>query len=113
MREKYIMKKLSEKKTEAMNALLEAIKKDYLSLGCEGVRAEMVEEFNETISYTIGKKYIKISTRSSVWGFVVNGIGDELFQDGDILKAASWAAPARNFPRGNVFKEYKVRWTGA
>jgi hypothetical protein len=92
MREKYIMKKLSEKKTEAMNALLEAIKKDYLSLGCEGVRAEMVEKFNETISYTIG---------------------DELFQDGDILKAASWAAPARNFPRGNVFKEYRVSWTGA
>jgi len=35
---------------------------------------------------------------------------------GDILKAASWAAPARNFTRGNVYitssYENRVRWTG-
>jgi len=35
-----------------------------------------------------------------------------MFRYGDILKAASWATPARNGARGNVFEEYTVRWTG-
>ena len=31
---------------------------------------------------------------------------------GDILKAASWNAPATNKARGNIFEEYTVQWTG-
>lgn len=56
-----------------------------------------------------GKKYIKIiseDNQRSVWGFV--NIGNDKFQYGDILKAASWAAPALNKARGNVFDGYEV-----
>ena len=115
------MKQLSEKKIEAMDALLEAIKEDYRDWGSNRVltdiekkiRADMIQEFNQTLSYTVGKKYIKVIKDRSVWGFVVNVENDNKFQDGDLLMAASWAAPARNFPRANIFKEYKVRWAGA
>jgi len=51
-------------------------------------------------------------TRGSVWGFIVKA-DDKLFKAGDILKAASWSAPARNKPRGNVFTDLSwVQWTG-
>jgi hypothetical protein len=29
------------------------------------------------------------------------------------LMAKSWAAPATNFARGNIFEDYTIRWTGA
>jgi hypothetical protein len=49
-----------------MNTLLEAIKADYASLNSGDkyteIRAKMVEEFNEKIGYTEGKKYIKVFT---------------------------------------------------
>ena len=39
---------------------------------------------------------------------------DKKFKQGDILKSASWRAPARNFSRGNVlcggFKH--IKWAG-
>ena len=37
------------------------------------------------------------------------------FKFGDVLKAASWNAPAKNFSRGNIFSpsSITVRWTGA
>jgi hypothetical protein len=48
-----------------------------------------------------------------VWGFIQKE-DDKKFRAGDILKAASWAAPARNKARGNVLDEdfSWVRWTG-
>ena len=60
-----------------------------------------------------GKKYIKIVRESGgVWAFIVNTQDDTMFEYGDILKAASWKAPARNRARGNVFGDYQVQWTG-
>tara|TARA_R110000764_G_scaffold176046_2_gene262327 strand:- start:358 stop:765 length:408 start_codon:yes stop_codon:yes gene_type:complete len=65
---------------------------------------------NFTISNR-GSKYVKLINGGSVWGFVVKEDSDK-FKRGDILKAASWNAPATNKARGNIFEEYTVQWTG-
>ena len=100
--------------------LIEAIKEDYLRFTTRNftkelsdVNQQMISEFNEGLSFTEGPKYIKVVTKGSVWGFIVKGTGDKLFKQGDILKAAGWAAPARNKPRGNIIDGgYKIQWTG-
>jgi len=57
--------------------------------------------------YETGTKYVKIisqkihGSQMSSHSFIV--IGDQgKFKHGDILKSASWKAPAKNFARGNV-----------
>ena len=58
--------------------------------------------------YEIGKKYVKIISESTRFGLSRSShsyivIGDQgKFKHGDILKSASWTAPAKNFARGNV-----------
>lgn len=107
----------------AMEELLQRIKDDYMLFmtryGKEPelteTRKQMIEEFNNELGYTVGKKYIKITHRNggSVWGFVVNVNNDKKFQFGDLLMAAGFNAPARNHARGNVFDpNYKIQWTG-
>ena len=101
-----------------MNTLIENIKADYAdvrySAGNGEIRKKMIAEFNEKITFKMGNKYIKVVTNNTVWGFVVNTDNDKKFKKGDILKAAGWAAPARNFPRGNILEGgYTVGWTGA
>jgi len=74
--------------------------------------SERFKEFDESLVVnTRGKKYVKLISDNSVWGFVVKEDGDK-FKKGDILKAASWNAPAKNKARGNIFEEYDVNWTG-
>ena len=84
---------------------------------------DRIRKFNSELQFSIGKKYIKITSGHSVWGFVVMEdtarnetlrTGD-LFLKGDILKAASWAQPAKNYARGNILKNdfSGVRWEGA
>ena len=74
-------------------------------------------EYNNSLKVTEGTRYYKIISRgTTVAGFVVKA-GHPKFKEGDLLKAASWNAPAKNFARGNVFdeKSFKtgsVRWTG-
>jgi hypothetical protein len=77
------------------------------------IQASMLDEYINGIRFDEGSKYIKVVTGSSVWGFIVKG-KDAKFAPGDILKAAGWAAPARNKARGNVLSGdlSKVRWTG-
>ena len=66
-----------------------------------------------------GRKFIKVVKSSwgsrSVHSFIcIQPHGK--FKFGDILKAASWSAPAKNFARGNVLEigSYSNhRWTGA
>ena len=112
-----------------MTALIENIKNDYLNwtTRCAGAKGRttlteinktMIAEFNDGLTYKTGSKYIKVITRSaggggSVWGFVVNTDKDKKFKKGDILKAAGWAAPARNAARGNILDGgYTINWTG-
>ena len=82
------------------------------------INKTMIAEFNDGLTYKTGSKYIKVITRSaggggSVWGFVVNTDNDKKFRKGDILKAAGWAAPARNAARGNILDGgYPINWTG-
>lgn len=107
--------------TTALYELINAIKADYYrSSSRNGTRElnevskRMIDEFNAEIGYDVGRKYVKITNRNggSVWGFVMIE-DDKKFKAGDVLKAAGWATPARNFSRGNIFGEYNVRWTGA
>ena len=72
--------------------------------------------------YECGRKYVHVimkhigqfssGQRSSHSWILIDD--DKQFKRGDILKSASWKAPARNFSRGNVlcggFKH--IRWAG-
>lgn len=76
------------------------------------IQARMLDDFINSLRVEEGRKYIKIIKDNSVWGFIVKN-DEGKFRAGDILKAASWAAPARNKARGNVFTDLSwVQWTG-
>lgn len=100
-----------------IQTLLETIKADYLNWWSVAKREseipmDMINRFNESISIEEGRSYIKIITDRSVWGFVVKK-DTAKFRKGDILKAASWKAPATNAARGNILDGgYSVAWTG-
>ena len=104
---------------DAMTTLMKTIKEDYYRWTSRNytkelseINVNMINEFNENLHYEEGRKYIKVMTRGSVWGFIVKA-DDKLFKAGDILKAAGWNAPARNKARGNIFTDLSwVQWTG-
>lgn len=106
--------------TAKVEDLLAAIKADYVKWTSRNgtkelteINKEMIEDFNDSLTYVVGSKYIKITKGGSVWGFVVKDEGDKKFKKGDILKPASWATPARNAARGNVIDGgYAISWTG-
>lgn len=98
----------------ALNQYLENIKKDYANQKWSSnsqLKDKMIEEFNKSLSYVDGKKYIKVIKNGSVHSFIVKEDHGK-FKKGDILKAASWNAPAKNAARGNIFGEYVIYWTG-
>jgi len=98
---------------------IEHLKKDYENWGNVSLNnnTEMIKEFADGLGFSEGQKYIKVTKDfdSSVHSFIVNTDKDKKFKKGDILKAASWKAPARNFARGNVLRDdfIKIRWVGA
>ena len=66
------------------------------------------------VEFDEGKKYVKVVSISgggsrSVFCFVEK-------ENGNIWRAASWKAPARNFVRGNIYDQAsyadRIRWTG-
>lgn len=93
---------------QAIEKLLTAIKDDYREGSWQDF---MIERFENGLSFQEGRKYIKILSGGSVWGFIVKG-EDKKFAVGDILKPAGWATPTRNAARGNIFGDYTIRWTG-
>ena len=117
---------------EAIEKVLEAMREDYKQWSNwsssykpnphsdKKIMNEMIENYCSGLEVTEGSRYWKITGTSgggnsrSVKGFIAKA-GDKKFREGDMLKAAGWAAPARNFARGNVLDGYKVdevRWTG-
>jgi|TARA_R110000822_G_scaffold9993_3_gene38185 hypothetical protein len=75
--------------------------------------AERNERFKNGLSFSIGKKYIKIiSNGGSVHAFIVNTDNDDKFRRGDVLMPAGWKTPARNSPRGNILDGYTANHRG-
>jgi hypothetical protein len=121
------MEKLIQKTQEVADLML----KDYdnwtkRSAEANGWDYKSSEERGVTITLEEGRnfiKFVKTDGQSCVNGFVVKnppkGIDNKTgkpFQVGDLLMAASWSAPAKNFARGNVFQPETlgkcIRWTG-
>ena len=119
---------------EAIEKVLEAMREDYKRWSMMtrtvhqnveefnraiDIREEMTEEYCNGLEVTEGSRYWKIISNDrgggrSVKGFIAK-VGDKKFREGDMLKPAGWAAPARNFARGNVLDGTgfdNARWTG-
>lgn len=99
---------------------LDLIKADYLAWSSRSeknsiqkkIAEEMIADFNSKLRAIPGKKYIKIVSNGGAHSFI-QAVDDGKFFAGDVLKAASWAAPARNFSRGNILDgTAKPTWTG-
>ena len=117
---------------EAIEKVLEAMREDYKQWSNwsssykpnphsdKKIMNEMIENYCNGLKVEENRRYWKITgsngggSQVSVKGFIVKA-GDQKFREGDMLKPAGWAAPARNFARGNVLDGtgvYYVRWTG-
>ena len=114
---------------EEIEKVLETMREDYIRWSDSSklfnrersrLNDEMIENYCNGLEVTEGSRYWKIvgsnggGSQRSVKGFIVKA-GDKKFREGDMLKAAGWAAPARNFARGNVIDGSgvaNVRWTG-
>ena len=80
----------------------------------EDFKADRIAESTEELIVEEARKYIKVFTNGggTIWGFIMKE-DDDKFKKGDLLKAASWSAPARNKARGNILTDdYEIRWTG-
>ena len=110
---------------KGVEAMLDHMRNDYIGWSRSGGRdiseqilSDSEKRYCEGLEVTEGSRYWKIISDKrnsrSVCGFIVKA-GDKKFREGDMLKPAGWAAPARNFARGNVLDGTgfdNVRWTG-
>ena len=94
---------------EGIGKMIDAMVVDY-SKGNTNER--MFNEYKNGFETIVGQKFIKITNGNGVKAFVVKA-DDGKFKMGDILKPASWRAPAKNSARGNVLEgNYAIQWTG-
>jgi hypothetical protein len=124
---KEIMNNLDTKKSydSSVSTLLKNIKVDYANWGSDidklnesqkSIRLKMIDEFNNNLSVRSGRKFDKVVSNGSVWGFIAktNGVlkGIPYFV-GDVFKAAGWRAPAKHV-RGSIFSNETnwFSWTG-
>lgn len=108
---------------DGLVAMIGIIQEDYAKLRgpfiSDETSTKMIKKFNEEIHFDKGSKFIRIWTGTSCHSFLAmydfTTSDGKSFRKGDILKCASWKAPALNFPRGNVLDGdfSRVRWTGA
>ena len=108
---------------ESIEKLLKGIKEDYAGWGSpqnledsqSEIRLRMIDQFNNGIYVKSGKKYDKVITGTSVWGFIAKEDGllkGIPHKKGDVFKAAGWRAPAK-WARGSIFSGKKFyAWTG-
>lgn len=91
----------------ALTEYMDAIQTDYSKFGGKAYSA-----LNITINR--GSKFYKVVVGTGVHSFVCRKAHNQ-WKVGDVLKAASWAQPAKNFVRGNVLTQTylnPVRWSG-
>ena len=95
---------------EAMDNLLVKIQESYDTWGT-GMDKTL------DLSLKVGRKFIKVVEGGRVWGFVAKVDGTHKgvpMLKGDILKAATWRAPAKH-SRGSIFDSEMHKsfsWTG-
>lgn len=73
--------------------------------------SNMLNQYKELV-VEIGKKYIRLWSGNGCWGFISRVDGDlkgSQIKKGDLLKPATWKAPAKH-ARGNIL-EGTARWS--
>ena len=116
------------KYVEALGNLMGGIKEDYKNWGSDindldepqkSIRLRMIDEFNKNLDIRSGRKFDKVVSNGSVWGFVAKTNGKLKgipYFVGDVFKPAGWRAPAKH-KRGTIFTDDLMdanfySWTG-
>jgi hypothetical protein len=105
--------KVSEDLAKGVQSYMEHILNNYNTFGRN---CKFKNDLGFTVGTEIGNKYIRIfhwyEDGASLKQRACHSFVD--LKTGDIWKAASWQAPAKNFPRGNVLTgDFKnIQWTG-